>query len=309
MGHRISQNGEEVYATRSVDFSHDGTNLLVARHSVNHAERLELLTLSPPRVVEQWGERMERAPTRARFAPGDRRLFMTDTQRRLWVFDRDLGSHELLRANIEVFAMARQAPRVAVVGATVEVLDTRDGQLLWDVGATFPGLKTEAVALSADGTHLALTGWGGRYLALLHVDSQSLVREVSPWDTPGTQLLGLGPLGQYITLTGSGGSAAWSTDTGARVTTAYLSDERNAYTCQAFHPELPVLLMGTRAGYVMAVHLETSDWIYGERVHSGRLWDVTFSPDGSRVASAGDEGDVYLQDWAEMKAAGRSRIS
>jgi hypothetical protein len=104
-------------------------------------------------------------------------------------------------------------------------------------------------------------------------------------------------------------AAAWDTASVARAAVAELSEQRTAYTCQAFHPTLPLLVLGTRAGYLTILELETASCRYAEKVHDGRVWDAAVSDDGALVVSAGDEGDVYLQEWAEMEAIDLSRIT
>lgn len=309
MGRRVVQQGNEVYATRTVDFSRDGQAVLVGRHSVRTPERLELLAWDDLRVLEQWGDALGAGATFARFASDGHRLVVTDPRRNAVLLDRGAGGRVLpLRSGVRAFSVARHAPRAVVLGEKVEVLDTASGDSVWNVSESHPNLKAEAVALSPDGTRLAVTGWEGGQVALLDVDARSLVKVIATWTHPGTQLLALDASGRYLSLVGTGGSAAWELAGATRVATEELGEQRTAYTCQAFHPSLPVLVLGTRAGYVTLIELETSACQYAEKVHEGRLWDVAVSDDGARVASAGDEGDVYLQEWADMEAIGLSRI-
>ncbi|WP_147451392.1 WD40 repeat domain-containing protein [Corallococcus llansteffanensis] len=310
MGRRAVQQGSEVYATRSVDLSRDGQAVLIARHAVNAPERLELRAWDDLRVLEHWGAQLAADATFARFASEDDRLVVTDFQRNTVLLDRGTGGRvQPLRPGTRGVSVARHAPRAAVLGAQVEVLDTTDGRSVWTVGESHPSLKAEAVALSPDGKRLAVTGWDGGQVALLDVDSRSLVKVLEPWSVRGTQLLALDAPGHYLSLVGTGGSAAWVLANARRAAPEELGPERTAYTCHAFHPRLPIVVLGSRAGYVTSIDLETGACRYAEKVHEGRVWDVAVSEDGARVVSAGDEGDVYLQEWAEMEALGTSRVS
>ncbi|WP_158623382.1 WD40 repeat domain-containing protein [Corallococcus sp. CA053C] len=309
MGRRVVQQGSEVYATRAVDLSRDGQTVLIARHAVNTPERLELRAWDDLHVLEHWGARLNADATFARFTSEDDRLVVTDAQRNTVLLDRASGGKvQPLRPGTRGASVARHAPRAVVLGAQVEVLDTTDGRSLWNVSESHASLKAEAVALSPDGTKLAVTGWEGAQVALLDVDSRSLVKVLEPWSARGTQLLALDASGQYLSLVGTGGSAAWALATASHAAPEELGPERTAYTCHAFHPRLPVIVLGSRAGYVTSIDLETGACRYAEKVHEGRVWDVAVSEDGARVVSAGDEGDVYLQEWAEMEALGTSRI-
>lgn len=309
MGRRAVQQGKDVYAARTVDFSRDAQAVLVGRHAVRAPERLELLAADDLRVLERWGGALGGGATFARFTSDGRRLVVTDTRRNAVVLDCTADGHVVpLRSNVRAFSIARHAPRAVVFGDKVEVLDTTTGASVWNVSEAHHHLAAEAVVISADGTRLAVAGWDGGQVALLDVDSRRLVKVIASWTYPGTRGLALDASGRYLSLVGTGGSAAWELEGATRVATEELGEQRTAYTCQAFHPRLPLLVVGTRAGYVTVIDLETSACQYAEKVHEGRLWDVVVSDDGRRVASVGDEGDVYLQEWAEMEAIGLSRV-
>lgn len=310
MGRRIVQQGDEVYATRTVDVSRDGRHIVVGRHSVDAPPRLEVLDRSDLHVVEQWGAQLGHDATLARFIGDDGRLLVADFAGRVVWIDRQSGAIQTISVSPRARAVAasRHAARAAVVAEGAVVLDVATGEAVWNVSESYPTTRdAEALALSADGARLAVADWEARGIAVLDVEARTVSR-VMPWSPHGTRVLSFAPDGRYLSLVGTGGSAIWDVKSGARVLAEKLNEKKIAYTCSAFHPSLPCLLIGSHAGYVSMFDLATSAWKYAEKVHDGSLWDMVVADDGSLVVSAGDEGDVYLQDWADMEAIGMSRM-
>jgi WD40 repeat protein len=66
-----------------------------------------------------------------------------------------------------------------------------------------------------------------------------------------------------------------------------------------------VIALGATSGYLVLVDLATDKYLFAEKLHDGRVWDLVFSDDGTTLATAGDDGVIRILDWSDLKSGTR----
>jgi WD40 repeat protein/DNA-binding SARP family transcriptional activator len=176
-------------------------------------------------------------------------------------------------------------------GATT-VWDATSGQQLLNLAGH--GSTVISVSVAPDNHTIATGGYDGT---------------VRIWDiSPGREILSVaahqGPVNkvayhphseQVLTVSGDGTATLWEATTGAFVR-QLLADDSARLDSVAFNPDGDVAAIGDSSGNIRIVEVATGAVTQTIDAHDGEVWDVAFSPDGARLASA--SWDFTSKVWA-----------
>jgi WD40 repeat protein len=218
-----------------------------------------------------------------------------------------VGSVQLWQAPVPPFAgNAAGVTGLAIIPRTTMVVSaSSDGMLrLWGQGGRFIaavslGAKPDAIAVSRDGTFLAVAGYDGTI-------SIRAVRGLTP-----TRLLRLpsaatavafSPDGSVVAAAARATVAAWDTSDGTR----RLSLDVGGGKADAigFSPDGDDLAAVTNRGTVIIWNARTGRVIAQARSGVGPVNTLAFSPDGRLLATAGTDGDITLWDPVNLDRRG-----
>ncbi len=105
---------------------------------------------------------------------------------------------------------------------------------------------------------------------------------------------------EYCTAAADGSARIWD----ASGTHHQLYDFRvtgdGAATAVTYHPVRYELVIGYESGVTRVFDVATTRLLMEGRHHEGRVTRVTFSPEGGRLFSAGEEGSVAVMDAARV---------
>jgi eukaryotic-like serine/threonine-protein kinase len=162
-------------------------------------------------------------------------------------------------------------------------------------------LKTwvHGMALSPDGTALALTGPSGTELFQPETGEALRVRLPSgdafkpAFSRDGQRL---------IVASGDGTVQVWDRMTGARIGTGTRHDRR-VWVAQ-FSPDATLAVTGGEDGTCRVFEVASGQLRYSELRHGGDITDAGFSPDGRWIASSSTDATAQVWDAATGKPAG-----
>jgi eukaryotic-like serine/threonine-protein kinase len=191
----------------------------------------------------------------------------------------------------------------------LRIWDVATGQLRKDIRMPDGNFYRVAVTVSPDGTRLAATRFDWSKLRLNVFDIAS---EKSLFSTEGV-LLAYSPDGRWLAGLAEDEKTVLLLDAQTHETTARLSGHEQGVWKAAFNPDSRLLATcssdhtvrlwqigkvereGLAPPLTSALHLPPSHVLRG---HSDQVLAVAFHPDGTRLATAGREGAVWLWDLA-----------
>lgn len=297
-------NPQTVY---SLDVSPDGrtlavgqqadpaTNLALSLWSVD--ERRQLATLV----------RDETAVPIVRFAPGGGLLAYTDAEQRLVLRDLRTGVDDREAFPLpfaQWMSFARERDRLLAGGTRTQVWDAEAGAVVWTLPVEpLPedaGISPPCCAISPDGARVAASGVEPGRVVLYDVASGEVAGRLE--GTPGeARSMDWDPSGRFLAAVGMDGRAGvWALDGGGPLLPALADPRANHHWCVRFHPDGARVALGLWSGFVRVLRLADGGQEKGSETpdHAGRVCDLAFSRDGTRLFSGGDDGVVLIHDLA-----------
>lgn len=194
---------------------------------------------------------------------------------------------------VSSIAFSWDSRRVATASydGTARIWDAATGEeRLTFAGHTRTGTSAlHAVAFSPDGNRVASGGYG-----VMVWNANSAEEYFSLKDVGHVVRVAFSPDNKYLATGGHEGAMLWSSKNGEHERTLQ-RDRKGDNWYVAFSPDSKTL------GMVGPVGLEIRGVRWGRRWWWGRgAWDVAFSPDGSRVATCGQQVTVWdIEAWDE----------
>jgi WD40 repeat protein len=292
-------------SVQTIDISPDGARVLIGQDGDNgRTANLTVWSLDSLTLEAELSRSDYELVLMARFSPGGDSVAYVDSSLRPMLLDLGAGSATALEVEdprVQWLSFARDRARLVLSGDMAQVWDVDAARVIWKetVGpAPDDGdLPTAVADLSPDGTSVAVCRPGDEVIRMYDLDSGDTVQTLRGAPI-AVRWLSLDPRGNYLAAIEqhSNGVFLWDLHTGARHLTSRFDATMEGYWSLRFHPGGWHLGLGMLSGYVEVVELEGGRRVWAQRIHAGRVWDVAFTPDGSRMASGGDDGMVYLLD-------------
>jgi WD40 repeat protein len=292
------------HAAKGVAFSPNG-QLLAAGDDEGNVDLWQLGTGSSSRMVLSGHHRQVWALA---FSPDGKHLLSGDRSGELRIWDSNAGT---LEATVQVDSSAIWSISFRPDGAEF-MTASESGVRLWDLATH--ALKHEVLsggsaitraAWSPDGARLAIASTDAR-VRLWDVKNDRLEREIGV-DQDVVWSVAFSPDGKRLaTASGDEVVTLWDADTGSKITS--LTGHSGGATDIAFLGEGATLVVLDRNG-----RLHFWDVLTGRRLiepwpaHVGASWRIAVHPDGTRFATAGDDG--YVRMWDDLSFARACEIS
>lgn len=193
---------------------------------------------------------------------------------------------------IQALARDRDGEFLAVVGKSVEVWHTPEGQVARHRKGESSGLGV-AACFSADGRYLYLYGTVESEI-LMHDIVEN--KEIKRWPAPAEQgrQVTVSPSGQYLAAVGWGARGVFVYDTTTdQQFVPEMFNENSPATHKCFTYDNSLLV-----GNAFVVNLETLDFLPMPTTHRGMLTAMSSAWDAPVVAFANEYGDLY---WMRLK--------
>jgi hypothetical protein len=301
---------DEPLAVRSVDFGRDGETLLVGRHSDDQSPRLGIFAIRDGQWATSYDWALQGAGVEARFCGKERWICFIDERRGAFSIDArsTVDGTTRLGDGVVHLAAAVEAAAVGLSGATVEILELPAARVLWNEPVQTPSALSQ-LTIAANGEVAAVARNATHIVSLFRTsDGNSLGHIPMPFEA--VDRLAMDRRQRWIAAIGAGarGCLVWSADSGMPAGSIFCNIDQNNNTAQALHPTRDLIAYGTIAGYVVLIDLRNNAILYMEKLHDARIWDLSFSADGERLATAGDEGTIVVIELEEMLALGSTRM-
>lgn len=199
-------------------------------------------------------------------------------------------------------AAAKDSPRIVTSGRTVEVWQTNPFQNIFrSVGGHLAqsGSDFAPAALTPDGKHLAVTGINNEQVLIYDVDRQVVIRTLSGAPSKACWAA-FSPDSQYLAVickTSKRAIYLWNLQ--ENIETPKFRTFFSTYLALRFHPHGEYLAGATWSGCIDILQLSDGESIALEDVHKGRIYDLAFTADGSKIFSGGDDGLLGITELVE----------
>lgn len=293
------ENRQPVY---TLDASPDGKLLAIGQQTDwDDNPYLTLWDLEGLRMLRAMEGRAQRLILRARFSPDGATLAYAMNDFALYFHD--LSTQESFRpeqpdGNLRWLSFASAANRLVTAGALIQVWDAERRVVLNALpggGAEHPPDQPPLAALSPDGARLAVAGDGSGTVTLRDALTGGHVATLD--GAPGrVRSVSFDPRGRYLGVVegNSHGVFLWDLQTGLRHLPEVFNEESDWHWSLSFHPDGERVAFGMLSDYVTIVQLRDGKTVFRKAVHEGRVWDLTFTRDGGRLISGGDDGVAYV---------------
>lgn len=88
----------------------------------------------------------------------------------------------------------------------------------------------------------------------------------------------------------------WDVTTGERYLIDIFNEEMSLTFSMRFSRSANYLALGKVSPYVSLYDLAKGEKLLSDHLHSGRVTDVCFSPDGKLLVSAGEDHQLFIRD-------------
>ncbi len=244
-------------------------------------------------------------PLAARFSPSGRLLAYSDTDQNMIVYDllsrtADHKAFPLPFTKWMSFAWNRD--RLIAGGTRTQVWDAEIGAVMWTLPVDpLPAqrdITPPCCALSADGERVAASGVEPGQILIYAVESGEIVNRVEH-TMNHARSIAFDPSGRFLAaITTTGGVGLWDLQSGEAVLPDLLNMRADYYWCVRFHPDGEHVGFGLWSGFVEVIRLKDGDYSVKRDapVHLGRVWDLSFTKDGKKMVTGGDDGVILIWD-------------
>ena len=293
------ENRELIY---TLDVSPDGKLLALGQQSdpAGHAYLTlwDLETLTMLRVVES---KPQKLIFRTRFSPDGRTLVYAKSDSAIYFHD--LKSQETFKPeqpddDVRWLSFAVTENRLVTAGSMIQVWDAERRVVLNALPGGASAQSPDQLALAAlspDGTQVAVAGDGTGTVSL-H-DSLTGAKLKTLDGAPNrARWVSFSPHARYLAVIEyySHGAFLWDLRSGQRHLPEIFNEKSEEYWSLSFHPDGERLAFGMLSDYVVIARLQDGKFVFDKPVHQGRVWDLTFTRDGKRLVSGGDDGIAYV---------------
>lgn len=297
------ENRELIY---TLDVSPDGRLLALGQQSDRAGNAyLTLWDLENQRMLRVVEGRPQRLIFRCRFSPDGRTLAYAKSDSAIYFHDPESGETykpEQPDDNVHWLSFAYAGDRLVTAGSLVQVWDAARRVVLntaaVETPPTRPPDQTLVAALSPDGALLAVAGDGTGTVSLLDPLSGARIKTLGGAPTLA-RWVSFDPFARYLAVIEfySHGVFIWDLRSGQRVLTERFGEKAEGYWSLSFHPDGEHLALGTLSDYLVITSLSDGKFVFNKPVHEGRVWDLTFTRDGRRLVSGGDDGIAYVWNF------------
>lgn len=287
----------------TLDVSPDGRLLAVGQQSDDtdnaYLTLWDLESRSILRAVESVPQRLI---FRCRFSPDGKTLAYAKSDAAVYFHDVESGETfkpEQPDRNVRWLSYAAAANRLVTAGSLVQVWDMERREVIHSSASgaapTQAPDQTVVAALSPDGTQVAVAGDGTGKVSLR--DALSGAETATLEGAPAiARWVSFAPHGLYLAVIEfySHGVFLWDLRSGQRVLTETFGEQADGFWSLSFHPDGEHLALGTISDYLTIARLSDGKFVFDKSVHEGRIWDMTYTRDGSRLMFGGDEGVAYV---------------
>lgn len=296
-------------AIKTLDISPDG-NLLAIGQWVreNDTEKSYLNLLSLPEIEQQPPVEIFRASGEfvesARFTfEGNNLAYITNSKKLVYYHFQSQKNFETPPpspglACVIWMSCANNAPRLVTSGLMVSVWDIEKLESIWFYPDYMPfSGKNPAIAdLTPDGQIVAIAGTDTDRVLIFDIDRQELIKtlDLAPLQARWAKYA---PDLSYFAVLGSAtrGIHIWNYEsTQKHLPEVFDTAGEGFWCCLCFHPSSKYLAAGTLGGKIYLFRLDNGETVINCKAHQGRVWDLSFTPDGKQLISGGSDGSLSI---------------
>jgi len=190
------------------------------------------------------------------------------------------------------------------IGNTVQFFDVEENKpiklIVIDEPKTIIGDSHcfTSLAFSPNGNLLAIGGFNKGEVLLYDLQEERIInRLLANFDYP--REIVFDPAGKYIFVLDywTQGMFIWKQDTYIRHEDTLFNERWRGINCIDFDPKNPRnVVMGMNSSIVKVVDIEDPKEIFKDEMHKGRVYNVSFTPDGKKLISSGEDGQIIVRN-------------
>ncbi|HAX79993.1 MAG TPA: hypothetical protein DCY88_30200 [Cyanobacteria bacterium UBA11372] len=205
-------------------------------------------------------------------------------------------------ANVTWLACAKQAPRLVTAGLITEVWNTetweRSLSLLDYIVLGGERRKAAVADLTPDGKKIAVVGKNIDQVHIYDIEQNVIIQTLDEAPRQASWVRYSPDLRYLAAIDDSGGKLClWYLETGHRHLVEGFSIggdkfEFDGFLSLSFHPSSKYLGLANWTGIVRIIRLSDAEQIASLKAHEGRVYGLTFTPDGKQLISGDEYGTV-----------------
>lgn len=291
-------------AIKVMAVSQDGEYLAISSgYDSSGTSKVSLRRLSDIQFIAEV-TRSEREFTSVCFTCGGKILAYSDgvgVQR----YDVETGreTDRLLAINVDWMA-ADKGSRLVTAGTFTQVWDAEQSKKLWQL----PGYSTfkfenrcPAVAdISPDGNKLAVAGTNTAQVFIYDLEQNAVIQTLNGAPLQADWINWSPDLYYLAVGTYTNGVFLWHLETGEQVLSNEYNSETRGCLSFCFHPSGEYFATGRFTGYITIERVNDGEFLFSEPLHKGRIWTLSFSPDGKKLVSGSEDGVVSILDLNDL---------